>query len=169
MNKLIIGLLVSALALQPPPALATETPDPELQEHLFLVDVIEQLGVKVNFGGPQCQAKPGLYGNYASNGSVMNLCEIGDRVERLDTLRHEAWHLYQDLRDCSLADLTVLSPAFGGFGGAHIFVAQAAKHYQKEHVAFEAEAAWAAYTFNAASIGSLIVQRGTECGAKFKF
>ena len=169
MNKLIVGLLVSALALQPPPALATETPDPELQEHVFLIDVIEQLGVKVNFGGPQCQARPGLYGNYAANGSVMDLCEVGDREERMDTLRHEAWHVYQDIRDCSLVDLTTLKSAFGSFGPSRAFVAQAAKHYNKEHVAFEAEAAWAAHTFDATAIANLIIQRGTECGAKFKF
>ena len=169
MNKLIVGLLVSALALQPPPALATETPDPELQEHLFLIDVIEQLGVKVNFGGPQCQAKPRLYGNYESNGSVMNLCEVGDREERMDTLRHESWHVYQDLRDCSLVDVTALKPAFGNFGPSRAFVAQAAKHYDKEDVAYEAEAAWAAHTFDATAIANLIIQRARECDAKFKF
>ena len=170
MNRLIIGLLVSALALQPPPALATETPDPELKEHLFLVDVIEQLGVKVNFGGAECRSKPGLYGNYATNGSAMNLCEVGDREERLDTLRHEAWHLRQDLAtECSLADLTPLQPVFGNFGPGRVFVEMAAKHYDKEHVAYEAEAAWAAHTFDATAIANLIIQRGRECGAKFKF
>ena len=170
MKKLIVGLLVGVLAFQPPPVLATETPDPELQEHVFLIDVIEQLGVKVNFGGAECQAKPGLYGNYAANGSVMNLCEIGDREERMDTLRHEAWHVYQDLaRDCSLADLTPLRPAFGNFGPSRVFVAQAAKHYRGELVPIEAEAAWAAHTFDATAIANLIIQRGTECGAKFKF
>ena len=169
MTRLIISLLVGALALQPPPVLATETPDPELKEHLFLVDVIEQLGVKVNFGGAECQAKPGLYGNYASNGSVMNLCKVGDREERLDTLRHEAWHLYQDIRNCSLADLTPLKPAFGSFGPSRAFVAHAAKHYQGELVPIEAEAAWAAHTFDATSIANLIIQRARECDARFKF
>ena len=169
MDKFIISLLVGAMALQPPPALATETPDPELQEHLFLVDVIEQLGVKVNFGGAECRSKPGLYGDYYVNGSVMNLCEVGDRAERMDTLRHESWHVYQDLRDCSLVDVTALKPAFGNFGPSRVFVEMAAKHYDKEHVAFEAEAAWAAHTFNASSIANLIIQRGRECGARFKF
>ena len=169
MKRLIVSLLVGALAIQPPPVLATETPDPELQEHLFLIDVIEQLGVQVNFGGPQCQARPGLYGNYASNGSVMDLCELGDRVERMDTLRHEAWHVYQDIRDCSLVDLTTLKPAFGNFGPSRVFVAQAAKHYRGELVPTEAEAAWAAHTFDATAIANLIIQRGVECGAKFKF
>ena len=169
MTKLIISLLVGALALQPPPVLATETPDPELKEHLFLVDVIEQLGVKVNFGGAECRSKPGLYGEYYVNGSVMNLCEVGGREERLDTFRHEAWHLYQDLRDCNLSDITALKPAFGSFGPSRAFVAQAAKHYDKEHVAYEAEAAWAAHTFDATAIANLIIQRGRECGAKFKF
>ena len=162
MKELIVGLVVGVLAFQPPPALATETPDPELKEHLFLVDVIEQLGVKVNFGGPVCRSKPGLYGDYLVNGSAMNLCEVGDREERRDTLRHEAFHLYQDIRDCSLSDLTPLKPAFGSFGPSRAFVAQAAKHYDKEHVAYEAEAAWAAHTFDATAIANLIIQRGTE-------
>ena len=168
MIKLITAALSIGL-LGASPALATETPDPELKEHLFLVDVIEQLGVKVNFGGPVCRSKPGLYGNYDTNGSVMNLCEVGDREERLDTLRHEAWHLYQDIRNCSLADLTPLKPAFGSFGPSRAFVAHAAKHYQGELVPIEAEAAWAAHTFDATAIANLIIQRGRECGAKFKF
>ena len=168
MLKLITAALSIGL-LGASPALATETPDPELQEHLFLIDVIEQLGVKVNFGGSQCQARPGLYGNYTTNGSVMDLCEVGDREERMDTLRHEAWHVYQDIRDCSLVDLTTLKPAFGTFGPSRVFVAQAAKHYRGELVPIEAEAAWAAHTFNATAIANLIIQRGTECGAKFKF
>ena len=169
MKKVIVSLLVGAVAFQATPVLATEAPDPELKEHLFLVDVIEQLGVKVNFGGPVCRSKPGLYGDYLVNGSAMNLCEVGDREERMDTLRHEAFHLYQDIRDCSLSDLTPLKPAFGNFGPSRVFVAQAAKHYDKEQVAYEAEAAWAAHTFNATSIANLISQRGRECGAKFKF
>ena len=168
MLKLITAALSIGL-LGASPALATETPDPELKEHLFLVDVIEQLGVKVNFGGAECRSKPGLYGNYATNGSAMNLCEVGDREERMDTLRHEAFHLYQDIRDCSLTDLTPLKPAFGSFGPSRAFVAHAAKHYQGELVPIEAEAAWAAHTFDATAIANLIIQRGTECGAKFKF
>jgi len=169
MKKLIASLLVGALIIQPPPVLATETPDPELQEHLFLADVIEQLGVKINYGGAECKAKPGLYGNYYQNGSVMNLCEVGDRDERLDTFRHEAWHVYQDLKDCSLADNTLLSSVFSNGGTPRRFITHAAKYYDKEEVAYEAEAHWAADTFTALTIAKLLAQKGSECGAKFKF
>ena len=43
MKKLIVGLLVGVLAFQPPPALATETPDPEVAEHLVLADFLNVL------------------------------------------------------------------------------------------------------------------------------
>ena len=169
MKKLIASLLVGALIVQPPPVLATETPDAELQEHLFLADVIEQLGVKINYGGAECRANRGLYGNYYPNGSVMNLCEVGDRDERLDTFRHEAFHVYQDIRDCNIKDDTALKPVFSNGAASREFIALAAKHYDKADIAFEAEAYWAAHTFTAASIGNLIVQRAEQCGFKFNF
>jgi hypothetical protein len=33
----------------------------------------------------------------------------------------------------------------------------------------EAEASWAAHTFDALAIANLIIQKGEECGVKFKF
>ena len=167
MTKLIISLLVGSLTLQPPPALATETPDPELKEHLFLVDVIEQLGVKVNFGGPVCRSKPGLYGNYATNGSVMNLCEVGDREERLDTLRHEAAHVLQDMSDCSIRDNVALKPIFSAGLVEPSFIAMASKGYHPYQVASEAEAAWMASTFSARQINILLFNKAKSCGYKF--
>lgn len=169
MNHIAAGALAAFMAVTPTPVFATETPDLEIQHHTFLVTVVEQLGIKVNFGGSECQAHPGLYGNYLHDGSRLNLCPVGDRDERLDTMRHESWHVYQDLADCNIRDTKYFSSVFGGRGVTSQFTSHASKHYEAQFVPTESEAFWAASTFDALTIANLIIQKGEECGHKFNF
>jgi len=166
-KNVLIGALVALVGFNPAAANATQIADKEVREHAFLLSLVEQLGVMVTFNGGDCKQE--IHGNYYLNGSLLNLCSKGDRADRLDTMRHESWHVLQDLQDCSITDSTPLRSYFGGRGPTAPFKVAAQKHYPTDRVLMEAEAAWGASTFNAIAIANLIIQKGETCGFKFKF
>jgi hypothetical protein len=168
MKKLITSLLVGLIGLNPGLAHATEAVDQELKDHGILLSVVEGLGIPVNFDGQLCRERPTWYGGYEIHGKELALCSRGDKAERLNSLRHESWHLYADLKDCSIKD-SGMSAAFSSGATPRMYKEFAAKHYKPEHVSVEAEAFWAADTFSAMTIANLLVQKGEECGYKFKF
>lgn len=53
-----------------------------------------------------------LYGGYILDGSMMFICRRGNESERFDTIRHESWHVLQDLQDCDLKDENNLETVF---------------------------------------------------------
>jgi hypothetical protein len=168
MKKLIAGLLVGLLGSQGA-AMATPELTQEQKDHVALLVVVEQLGVYVEYDGQPCKQKPGLFGNYYVDGSLLNLCSIGDSNERMDTIRHEVWHVYQDLADCNLKDDVPVVAVFGGRGLPKGYKEHAAKYYEPSQAGYEAEAMWAAGMFSAQTIGNMLIVKGEECGVKFKF
>jgi hypothetical protein len=167
MKKLIAAVLVGLVGFSPAATYATV--DQEADDHAQLLAVVEALNVPVSFDTQLCKDEPQWYGGYALDGRELVLCSRGDRAERLDTIRHEAWHVLQDLQNCSIKDEGLLQLAMGVKATPSGYKVAAAKAYQPSHVPFEAEAAWAADTFSALTISHLLYQRATECGYKFKF
>jgi hypothetical protein len=168
MKKLITSLLVGLIGLNPGLADAAEAVDQELKDHSTLLTVVDALGIPITFDGQLCKKQPTWYGGYNVYGKDFAICNKGDRVDKLDTIRHEAWHVYQDLKDCDIKD-GGLVVAFQSASTPRLYKEFAAKHYKPEHVSVEAEAFWAADTFDALTIATLLVQKGEECGYKFKF
>lgn len=159
------AFLVACLAIASP-VLATPT-EQEEKDHVNLIGLIEALNVPVEIDNDICKNNPGLYGRYQLNGSKMSLCSVGDQQERMNTLRHEAWHVYQDLSNCTVKDVAVLSPAFSKEAIPLLYKEHASKYYDDRVVATEAEAFWAADTFSALTMTNLIYQKASECGFKF--
>jgi hypothetical protein len=168
MKKLITSLLVGLIGLNPGLAHATEASDQDVKDHGILLSIIESLGIPVNFDGKLCKERPTWYGGYEVHGKDFALCSRGDKADRLDTVRHESWHVYQDLKDCNIKD-SVMTAAFSNGPTPRMYKEFAAKHYEPAHIQIEAEAFWAADTFDALTIANLLVQKGEECGYKFKF
>jgi hypothetical protein len=168
MKKLIASLVVGLVGLNPGLAHATEVTDQAINEHGVLLNVVEKLGIPVIFDGQLCRDRPTWYGGYEVHGRSLVLCNRGDQAEKLNTMRHEAFHVYQDLKDCSIRD-SGLSPAFSSGATPRFYKEFAAKYYEPGDVQLEAEAFWAADTFSAMTIATLLVQKGEECGYKFKF
>jgi hypothetical protein len=148
--------------------LAAQPQDKDLKDHGILLSVVEGLGIQVNFDGQLCRERPTWYGGYEVHGKELALCSRGDKSERLNTVRHEAFHVYQDLKDCNFTD-SGLSSAFSGGATPRLYKDFAAKYYEPGEIQVEAEAFWAADTFDALTIATLLVQKGEECGYKFKF
>lgn len=167
MIKLITAALSIGL-LGASPALATsEITEQEKTDHENLLSLVEAVGVPVKFTGWPCDK--GWHGGYNFDGSAFIICanKQVDLAEKLDTIRHEAWHLYQDLRDCSIRDKAVLQPVFTAGVVSPNFISVAAKHYPNSHVTTEAEAAWAANTFSAEQINILMFSKAKSCGFRF--
>jgi hypothetical protein len=166
MNYLAITL--AALIAAGPAARATPQPqEKELDDHTSLVSLIAALGVDVQFNPKDPCVTRGWYGGYQYNGSVLALCSKGSSAERMDTIRHEAWHVYQDLRDCNLRDNVAAQPVFTAGIVTPEFLNIAAKDYEKSQVTAEAEAAWAANTFDAEQINILMFTKAKSCGFRF--
>jgi hypothetical protein len=136
-------------------------------EHVDLVALVNALGVEIKLGGPVC-AK-GWYGAYAIDGSELILCNKAGttKAERLNTIRHEAAHVLQDIKDCKLKDKTPLMPIFTAGVVPKSYMSAAAKDYSQKHVSTEAEAFWAADTFEAEHINILIFTQAKSCGYQF--
>lgn len=159
-----IGL---ATVLAASPAIAVETASKEqIQQHVNLLGLIEALGVEIVFDGYGCNR--GWHGAYKTDGTELVLCNRGDMTDeqRMDTIRHEAWHVLQDIGDCSLTDvsypLPVLNPAY-----VHPEMREfAAKHYDVSLQPTEAEAFWMAEILDANQINALLYQKAKACGYK---
>jgi hypothetical protein len=148
-------------------AAATQPNDQEFDDHVTLLDVVEKLGVHVTIDQALCKQQQNWYGGYALDGSELALCSRGNRTERLDTIRHESWHVLQDLKDCSVTDKGMIRVAMGPTATPSEYKGIAAKAYEPKHVPTEAEAIWAADTFSALTIANLIFQQASECGFRF--
>lgn len=161
----IAAFLVACLALAAP-VMAAPLEQDEI-DHVKLLKLITLLKIPVRFDSQYCKDMPKSYGGYRLDGADLSLCSRGDLVERLNTVRHEAWHVYQDLKDCSIADDVDLVPVFSDSPMPRAYKENVAKLYETQYVNTEAEAFWAADTFDANSIGNLIYQRAIECSFKF--
>jgi hypothetical protein len=161
---LIAAFAVSRLGLGEA-AMATPQPqEKEVDDHINLVALISALGVDVQHNPKDPCVTRGWYGGYQYDGSTLALCDKGDKADRMDTIRHEAWHVYQDLKDCNLKDDVVVQPVFTAGIVTPQFLDSAAKNYEKSQVTAEAEAAWAASTFDAEQINILMFTQAKSCG-----
>jgi hypothetical protein len=168
MKKAITSIVVGLIGLSPVGVMAAQPQDKDLKDHGILLSVVEGLGIPVNFDGQLCRERPTWYGGYEIHGNDFSLCSRGDKVDRLNTVRHESWHVYQDLKDCNIKD-SGMTAAFSNGPTPRMYKDFAAKYYEPEDIQLEAEAYWAADTFDAQTIANLIYQKATECGYKFKF
>lgn len=148
-------------------AIATPELTPVEKEHIHLLQLVEALGVEVLTEGPPCDK--GWHGGYRNDGAQLVLCPgaTSAQNERLDTIRHESWHVYQDLKDCNLKDTAVARPIFTDGIVPNEYKAYTAKNYTSDTALSEAEAYWAANTFNAEQINILIFSQAKSCGYKF--
>ena len=148
-------------------AMATpEISQQEKDDHASLIALVEAIGIPVSFHGWPCDQ--GWYGAYALNGSAFTLCANKQvtLAEKFDTVRHEAWHVLQDMSDCSIKDDVALQPIFSAGVVEPNFIAMASKDYRPSQVTSEAEAAWAAHTFDAEQINILLFTKAKSCGYK---
>ena len=106
-----------------------------------------------------------MYGAYKDDGTELHICPKGDHSERMDTIRHEAWHFIQDMSDCNLADKGV-KPVYPGVSKAHIDRIEKEGLYGQSEVLVEAEAFWAAETMTADKMADLVVDLRDYCRAK---
>jgi hypothetical protein len=134
--------------------------------HIDLIELVAAIGVDIQYEGLPCQLD--WHGAYKLDGSELVLCANKDvsQAEKLDTIRHEAWHVYQDLKDCKLSDVTSLQPVFSTGVVEPDYIAVASKQYLPNQVVTEAEAAWAASTFDAEQINILMFNKAKSCGYK---
>jgi hypothetical protein len=167
MKKLITTLLVGLIGLNPGLAHATEASDQDVKDHAGLMAVIEAMGIPVVFDGEMCK-ETGWYGGYELHGRDLQLCSRGNKEERMNTMRHESFHVLQDLKDCDIKDKPIAA-VFNAEATPGMYKEHAAKYYEDDQVAYEAEAFWAADMFSATTIANLILQKGDECGIKFNF
>jgi hypothetical protein len=164
LSTLIAGLLAIGPAAKATPTQAELAA--EIKQHSDLLALVEALGVQVLYA-PTYPCDQGWYGGYLVTGDELVLCEVGTPQEKLNTVRHEAWHVYQDIRDCKLKDAVALSPVFTQGVVTDEYIAFAAKNYNPNLVASEAEAFWAAYTLDAEQINVLLYNKAKSCGFRF--
>jgi hypothetical protein len=166
--KKAIAAVLAFLAMATPAVATPEITKQEEEDHVNLVSLVKALGIPVIFDDPVC--KKGWYGGYNYDGSAFLLCKDapGGQAERLDTIRHEAFHVYADLaRDCSITDNDPIQPVFFPGVVPPSFITMASKNYKPAHVSTEAEAAWAANTFSAEQINILLYNKARSCGFRF--
>ena len=166
--KKAIAAVLAFLALATPAVATPEITKQEEEEHVNLVALVDALGIPVIFKAPVCNQ--GWYGGYRYDGAAFLLCDNapGGQAERLDTIRHEAFHVYADLaRDCSITDNDPIQPVFFPGVVPPSFITMASKNYKPAHVSTEAEAAWAANTFSAEQINILLYNKARSCGFRF--
>jgi hypothetical protein len=102
--KFLAALLAISLIASPVSAAAWKT---NVAAHQRLVKALRYRGVTVNWGLQYCDSKNS--GTYNSRTSSIHICTKGDlwSDENFDTLRHEAIHVLQDLRDCNIGNLVL--------------------------------------------------------------
>lgn len=105
--KLLASVLALTLASAPASALAATPWQVNVPAHLQLVKALRSRGVAVSWGSRYCDGKNS--GTYNSTTRTIKICSRGNQwtVDDLDTLRHEAIHVLQDLRDCKLGNLAL--------------------------------------------------------------
>lgn len=159
LKSVIVGLsvlLTAGSALAQPASLNS------IEDHNLLLKVINAVGVPVTSTHPICNQD--IYGAYFTNGSALVICPRGDQDERFDTIRHEAWHMYQDMRDCSLTDTNTIEPVFQSGLMPPLLVEQISQVYPAGAVTTESEAFWVAQVFDAYSIAKLVFLQAQKCG-----
>ena len=164
MKKIVAGLMAALTAFVPVQAMAEED---TFEEHLKIIAVLDGLGIELSADDEYvCNIKK-WKGGYNTNGSQLVVCNnTGTPEQRLETLRHEAWHVYQDLRDCSLQDTTRVPPVFLAGVVPEDIKEWAAESYAPNQVASEAEAFWASDMFDADTIAKLLFIQAKTCGYK---
>lgn len=102
--RFFAALLALTLAAAPASATTWETNVPA---HQRLVNVLRSRGVTVDRGTQYCDGKNN--GTYNARTRSIRICSNGNQwsEDNFDTLRHEAIHVLQDLRDCNLGNLAL--------------------------------------------------------------
>ena len=164
MKKIVATLMAALTAVVPIQAMAAED---TFEEHLKIIAVLDGLGISLSADDDfVCNIKK-WKGGYNTNGSQLVVCNnTGTQEERLETLRHEAWHVYQDLRDCSLLDTSHVAPVFLAGVVPEDVKEWVANSYPAGRVASEAEAFWASDVFDADAIAKLLFFQAKSCGYK---
>lgn len=98
---------VLALTLATTPASATTPWQVNVPAHLQLVKALRSRGVAVDWGLRYCDGNNS--GTYNARTRTISICTNGNQwtADNFDTLRHEAIHVLQDLRDCNLGNLAL--------------------------------------------------------------
>ena len=165
------SLLLSACLLAQPAAAADTIDD----EHISLLDTISQLGIPIVTESPVCKKYPDgslTVGAYAVDGSELVLCPDRDPEEQMTTIRHETWHVLQDLQDCSLDDFHVITGkdgtkrvwlplVYNELKGKVLPVVR--KLYHPLQWEFESEAHMASYELSAEEINDEIRYQAKAC------
>lgn len=165
----VAGLLfLGACGPTPAAAQVTFAQGNAVDDHRQLIRTIEASGVEIQIDSSICNQFP-MYGAYFHKNRIMVLCSRGDQAERLDTLRHETWHLIQDAKDCDLSDhdmKTLIKPSE---------IPEEAKDrirrlrlYPESDVALEAEATAAADELSASELTSILRNIKTACNGNFR-
>jgi hypothetical protein len=135
-----------------------------IADHDRLLSEVQKTGVPVFIQSPVCQRFPSLHGAYNDAGHGIHLCAKGGKQERLKTIRHEAWHLIQDLGNCSIRDThDRLRPAFDHVDQAYINKLTRAGQYPPNMIRVEAEAFWAMDHLSAADIADRLKALRLKC------
>lgn len=112
-RNFIAALLLSSVAV---PALAEPTYEHsgQIQEHIDLLDTLDEMGVNVVINGPQCNRDEDVAGYWHGARQTFVICQESLRRSKLptwdgsvvmasdddlDTIRHEAHHVIQDCQD----------------------------------------------------------------------
>ena len=105
--KFLATVLALTLASAPASALAATPWQLNVPAHLQLVKALRGHGVAVSWGSRYCDGKNN--GTYNSRTRTIKICRRGNQwtASSLNTLRHEAIHVLQDLRDCRLGNLAL--------------------------------------------------------------
>ena len=155
MKYLLPLLLLPVLSTQPIKAQSFDS------QHSSLLSNIQRIGVDVSINHPYCNS--GVFGAYFTDGSSLIICSKGDTAEQQDTIRHESWHLIQDLQDCSLQDTTPLKPIFPISAIPPSIRAGIANHYPPSVLDVEAEAFFVASTLPPSVISDFLFYLISTC------
>jgi hypothetical protein len=135
-----------------------------IADHDRLLSEVQKAGVPVFIHSPVCQRFPRLHGAYNDSGHGIHLCAKGSKQERLRTIRHESWHLIQDLRNCNIKDThDRLKPAFDRVDQSYIDKLTREGQYHPREVKVEAEAFWAQDHLSASDMADRLKALRLKC------
>ena len=164
MKKIVATLLAALATIAPAP---TKAAPEEVDDHIKIIAVLDGLGIQLSSNDQFVCKEKGWKGGYNTDGSILVVCTEGaSQEDRFNTLRHEAWHVYQDLRDCSLADTGRVVPVFLQGVVPDDLKEWTAERYPVSLVPSEAEAFWAADVFEPEVIAKLLFFQAKSCGYK---
>ena len=113
MKAILATLLMTATAMPAVASITYENQD-QVQEHIELLETLDELGINVVINGPHCNQDLDVAGYWNGSQQIFGLCQQSIRRSKLpswngkvvlatdddlDTIRHEAHHVIQDCMD----------------------------------------------------------------------